>query len=144
MAWYDTKQGIYDEQYSRYQNATTLLTMGCLHIRTAGQSLCGNFIYQAGLDLQTASTELYDAFTLIAVTGVDSALTNPLIQWMKFDIENPVEVTWQSIVEAWMKDDFAGREWTIACIDRMRQILWDEPFTVIFAARPEDRKGELE
>lgn len=47
------------------------------------------------------------------------------------------EVTWQSIVEAWIKDDFEGRAPTIAVIDRMRQILWDEPFSVVWAARPE-------
>lgn len=46
-------------------------------------------------------------------------------------------VTWQTICEAWIKDDFAGRMPTIAVIDRMRQILWDEPFFVQWAARPE-------
>ncbi|GAI82314.1 unnamed protein product, partial [marine sediment metagenome] len=46
-------------------------------------------------------------------------------------------ITWKAICEAWIKDDFAGRMPTIACIDRMRQILWDEPFFVQWAARPE-------
>ncbi len=49
------------------------------------------------------------------------------------------DVTWQQIVEAWVKDDFEGRAMTIATIDRMRQILWDEPFSVQWAARPEDQ-----
>ncbi len=48
------------------------------------------------------------------------------------------ELTADKIAEAWIKDDFAGRAITIAVIDRMRQILWDEPFNVIWAARPED------
>jgi len=47
------------------------------------------------------------------------------------------EVTWQSIVEAWMVNDYEGRTWTIGVIDKMRQILWDEPFNLTFAARPE-------
>jgi len=47
------------------------------------------------------------------------------------------EVTWKAIVEAWIKDDFAGRAPTIAVIDRMRQILWNEPFKATWAARPE-------
>lgn len=48
-------------------------------------------------------------------------------------------VTWQSIVEAWVHNDFEGRALTIATIDRMRQILWDEPFYVKWAARPEEQ-----
>lgn len=47
------------------------------------------------------------------------------------------EVTWKAIVEAWIKNDFEGRAPTIAVIDRMRQIIWDEPFSVLWAARPE-------
>ncbi len=50
------------------------------------------------------------------------------------------EVTYKSIVEAWFKDDFDGKAVTIACIDRMRQLLWDEPFDVIWAAKPEERE----
>ena len=52
------------------------------------------------------------------------------------------EVTWKSIVEAWVKDDFEGRVWTIGVIDRMRQILWNEPFDLKWAARPEDKPIE--
>jgi len=46
-------------------------------------------------------------------------------------------VSWQAICEAWTADDFEGRFWTIAVIDRMRQIIWDEPFFISWAARPE-------
>ena len=49
----------------------------------------------------------------------------------------PPELTWKSIIEAWAKDNFEGRFHTIAFIDRMRQLIWDEPFNVIWAARPE-------
>ena len=45
--------------------------------------------------------------------------------------------SWKSIVEAWIRDDFEGRAYTIATIDRMRQICWDEPFYIKWAARPE-------
>jgi len=47
------------------------------------------------------------------------------------------DLTWQAIIAAWTANDFEGRAWTIATIDRMRQILWDEPFNVQWAARPE-------
>lgn len=59
------------------------------------------------------------------------------IYWSNKDPDVP-DLTWKAIVEAWVADDFAGRAWTIATIDRMRQILWDEPFNVQWAARPED------
>jgi len=46
------------------------------------------------------------------------------------------ELTWQKICEAWLANDFEGRALTIAIIDKMRQIIWDEPFYVNWAARP--------
>lgn len=58
-------------------------------------------------------------------------------EWTTEDIP---EVTYKAIAEAWIKDDFEGRAITIALIDRMRQILWDEPFSVIWAARPEEQE----
>lgn len=48
------------------------------------------------------------------------------------------EITWQAIAEAWVANDFEGRGPTIAIIDRMRQILWNEPYYVKWAARPEE------
>lgn len=48
-------------------------------------------------------------------------------------------LTWKAICEAWIKNDFEGRAPTIAIIDRMRQILWDEPFSITWAARPESK-----
>lgn len=48
-------------------------------------------------------------------------------------------ITWKTIAEAWSADDFEGRFWTIALIDRMRQLLWNEPFNITWAARPEEQ-----
>jgi len=48
------------------------------------------------------------------------------------------ELTWQKIVACWAKDDFEGRFWTIAFIDRMRQLIWDEPFKIAWASRPQE------
>lgn len=50
------------------------------------------------------------------------------------------ELTWQKIIAAWAADNFEGRFWTIAFIDRMRQIIWDEPFYIAWAAKPEDKE----
>lgn len=46
------------------------------------------------------------------------------------------ELTAKKICEAWAKKDFEGRAITIAFIDRMRQMLWNEPFYVAWAAKP--------
>lgn len=62
------------------------------------------------------------------------------IYWANKDAPAAEEyvLTFEKIVEVWIADDFAGRALTIATIDRMRQILWDEPFNVVWSARPED------
>jgi len=49
----------------------------------------------------------------------------------------PYELTSEKICLAWAKDGFIDRALTIAFIDRMRQLIWDEPFFVAWAARPE-------
>lgn len=50
------------------------------------------------------------------------------------------DVTYQSIVEAWAANDFEGRAVTIAFIDRMRQLIWSEPYFVAWAAKPEEQE----
>ena len=49
----------------------------------------------------------------------------------------PYELTAEKICLAWAADNFQARALTIAFIDRMRQLIWDEPFFVAWAARPE-------
>ena len=51
--------------------------------------------------------------------------------------EQETEITWKTICEAWAKNNFEGRAVTIAFIDRMRQLIWDEPFFIAWAAKPE-------
>jgi hypothetical protein len=46
------------------------------------------------------------------------------------------ELTWKAICEAWVKNDFEGKEWTIAIIDHMRKLMWDKPFYIQWAASP--------
>ncbi|GAH82630.1 unnamed protein product [marine sediment metagenome] len=62
-----------------------------------------------------------------------------LMSW-EYTTEDIPEVTYKSIAEAWLKDDFKGRAVTIAFIDRMRQLLWDEPFSATFSAKPEEQE----
>lgn len=51
----------------------------------------------------------------------------------------PFELTWQKICAAWTVNDFEGRHWTIACIDRMRELMWNEFFSIQWAQKPEDQ-----
>jgi len=53
-------------------------------------------------------------------------------------VNNITPLTWKSICEAWAANDFEGRTITIAFIDRMRQLCWNEPFYAVWAARPEN------
>ena len=46
------------------------------------------------------------------------------------------ELTAQKICEAWLEGNFAERTLTIGFIDRMRQLLWNEPFNAVWAAKP--------
>lgn len=64
-------------------------------------------------------------------TLLDRNFSNPFI--------TADDVTWKMIAEAWSANDFEGRFWTIALIDRMRQILWNEPFDIKWASKPEVR-----
>ena len=49
-------------------------------------------------------------------------------------------ITWQAICEAWVANDFEGKEWTIACIDQMRKLMWDEPFSIQWASNPTSQR----
>lgn len=107
----------------------------------AGSCLSDGDVEGAGGYLKNASGMFNDAADHIHSGIVGSAYK--LYDTFNFiDINWPEaggEITWKSIVEAWIKDDFEGRFWTIAVIDRMRQLIWNEPFEISWAARPEDR-----
>lgn len=64
------------------------------------------------------------------------------IYWGNKDVAAPpeYELTWQKICEAWVANDFEGMEWTIACIDRMRQLMWDKPFSIKWASKPDSQR----
>ncbi|GAG91422.1 unnamed protein product, partial [marine sediment metagenome] len=106
----------------------------------------GGWLQLAGYNLGEASlTKAGDE--LIEANGYMSAYYDSVWWWTSriFDwiVENmdgdgePYVLTWQKIVEVWYANDFEARTVTIACIDRMRQLIWDEPFNVIWAAKPE-------
>lgn len=81
------------------------------------------------------------------ITGINeasfyNAILYESVYWAKWDSPAPpeYELTAQKICEAWAKDDFAGKEWTVACIDRMRTLMWDKPFDIRWATSPTEQK----
>ena len=61
------------------------------------------------------------------------------IYWAGQDGEPPpeYELTWRKICEALVANDFESKEWTIAIIDHMRKLMWDKPFKIMWASKPE-------
>jgi len=112
------------------------------YIYGAGTQLkLGNYV-NAGSQLQLAGDNLgYWYLTYNSRYYIWKYALIDALEWIDDNWPEPVEeLTWKTIVEAWIKNDFEGRVVTIATIDRMRQILWNEPFNVVWAARPEERK----
>ena len=126
--WYDIKEWIdlsYDrlaEAYAETDDPPTLATF-----RTAIGGATGlNWCIKEIID--------YNA------TYYNKSYFFESIYWANKDQPDPpeFELTWIKICEAWAVNDFEGRAVTIAFIDRMRQLIWDEPFYVAWAARPEN------
>lgn len=74
--------------------------------------------------------------TLLQYEG--GCLYKPILaNWIYNTGNGAPEITYQAICEAWGRNNFEGRAVTIAFIDRMRQILWNEPYSAIWASHPE-------
>lgn len=54
-------------------------------------------------------------------------------------IDQHCTTTWETIVSAWTSDDFEGRKWTIATIDRMREIVLEEDWDIVWAGNIENQ-----
>ncbi len=127
----DIKQGgLYAETYSQ---------MAIVHLNTADDFL-------DAFDERNAIRELIHACFDIVVGVRYNAYafgdysSSPALWWWLDNCAGGDELTWQSICVAWAKDDFEGAPFTIAFIDRMRQLIWDEPFFVAWASRPEEQE----
>jgi len=124
---------LWDYQSVRTHGWTLYLKL----IETANKLKIGDYV-MAGWALQDAAVAWFNIYPCIA--HYDDTQDEPYEMYYALTQLSKMGVTWQSIVAAWVKNDFEGRAWTIAVIDRMRQILWDEPFSVVWAARPEDEE----
>jgi len=95
-------------------------------------------IYMLGTAINNcmlATVQIFDG----NATGWDRSFFNECLYWAAQEggDADPYELTATKICEAWAKDGFHDRALTIAFIDRQRQLIWDEPFFVAWAARPE-------
>ncbi|GAJ24507.1 unnamed protein product, partial [marine sediment metagenome] len=132
--WIDYAQTEYNAAYGS----------GCAvgyYLRRCGEQLQAGNLDNAGEMIYIAGTNMYDFAdeALSRYSHQKFRIINALY-WIDDNWPDGDGVTWKSICEAWLKNDFEGRAPTIAIIDRMRQILWDEPFNIIWAARPEEKE----
>jgi len=124
-----------------------LIVWGYGYAKTKRDLASGFFIdaeyWRAGMNWSKSLESLIDGCqalgTAIDVMYLYNNLYDPKYA-VPYYLKYHVGVTWKSICEAWVKDDFEGRFWTIGIIDRMRQIMWNEPFDITWAARPEQRE----
>lgn len=125
-----------------FSTAKQWLEWAKLNIDAAGDNPSDPVDKQHFIYLQYAVSCMYNAIWEIGrfqeIHHINSHLYRSIyLAWKETGEPPEYELTWQKICEAWIANDFEGRAPTIAIIDRMRQILWDEPFNVVWAARPE-------
>jgi len=101
-------------------------------LKTHNYGNAGYFLEQAAINIRTAANHTYGAADSVLYWSIT------LWQWIDFYWPEIEELTATTICEAWAKNGFEDRALTIAFIDRMRQLIWNEPFSVVWAARPED------
>ena len=90
-------------------------------------ALCADAVYDVARHFRYGSPDLYRKMN-IAMQWIDDNWPTEVEEY---------ELDWKKICEAWVANDFEGKEWTIAVIDRMRTLMWDEPYYVRWAARPD-------
>lgn len=115
-------------------------------------TFCGDKLQWAGIYLKIGDTDTAGDYMLLAASRIKSASNylyggitdywdyeKEALEWIDENIGG--EITWKDICEAWAKDDFEGKEWTIAIIDHMRKLMWDEPFKIVWASKPSAESG---
>lgn len=95
----------------------------------------GYFLEQAAIDMGHSSDDVFAEASSVRSWDI------LLWLWVNANWPDVVPLTATSICEAWAKDEFKDRALTIAFIDRMRQLIWDEPFSVVWASKPEDSES---
>lgn len=127
---------------------------GCLDVLIDGYDFCYTYYYLSQAETEKAVVAFnagdYVAaisFNIVAHQRMQSAITGLLNSWETADpswalpyyLRHYTLWDYRSINESWFENNFRGAGPTIAFIDRMRQLLWDEPYFVAWAAIPEQK-----
>lgn len=136
MSW-DTKQDCIDDIVSQYNQAAYRFALADTDYDNAMTYWGQGNDTMAIMSIIMGWSDIYSGLNWLMV--IDNLYTPKYGVAYCLQDYTGGDVTWQAICEAWAKDDFAGRAMTIGFIDRMRQILWNEPYKIAWAARPEQQ-----
>lgn len=123
--------------YAKYLLTYEKGSEGCVYLNQAAYYIGVEDFSNAASKLGLAAAALLAAYDYV---GDVAPYHRNSWYWTDSNWPEEYELTWQDICIAWAKDDFAGRAMTIGFIDRMRQLLWDEPYYIAFASRPEEQE----
>jgi hypothetical protein len=97
--------------------------------------LAGWFYSPSGmLDVMACLQRLIWAFEALATPNYDY---DPYYVLPYFLTYHSGGVTWQSIIEAWVYNEYEGAVPTIYTMDKMRRVAWTKPFLIPHALSPE-------
>lgn len=80
---------------------------------------------------------LISAVDYLTITNYAYYPSYGVVYGFKYHTGEGEPLTWRTICETLAKDDFEGRYWFIAIIDHMRTLIWDKPFNIVWATKPE-------
>jgi len=138
-------ENLIDWGYTDGASAFTYLLNARNHLYYAGDNIAAENWADAKTELYNAADDfgLFGKYLLQDDVWYESLRRDwrDALYWINDNWPSPIDpykLTATKICEAWAKDNFQERALTIGFIDRMRQLIWDEPFFIAWAARPED------
>ena len=130
----------YQKALQGYWNeAIIFLCTGCNALQDAVDNLIGRYSTSSPYSRVPYAFKVNweYSYSPFLIDNGNGTITDQLTGFTWRTMLSPYGLTYIDICNAWAADSFRGRAETIAYIDRMRQLIWNEPFNVIWAARPE-------
>ncbi|GAG78716.1 unnamed protein product, partial [marine sediment metagenome] len=138
MGYFDSRDELLDRLDSHYSTAQSKYYSSITSQGNAYTHYVGGEFWDCIYDILLSLMYTNDAIGYLAFQSSGCLREADIIHYL--DKFAGGEITYKEICEAWGKDDFEGRVATIAFIDRMRQLLWDEPYQVLWAKKPEEQE----
>ncbi|MBA7526369.1 hypothetical protein ES705_18531 [subsurface metagenome] len=138
MGYFDSREELLTRLDTHYSNALTKYNLSLTKQSEAYTHYLGGEVLSCLYDTLWALGETNTAVGHLIFKSTGCQRNADILHYLDYFAGG--EVTYQAICEAWGRDDFEGRAVTIAFIDRMRQLLWNEPFSAVFAAKPEEQE----